>query len=161
MELKLPLSIVSRFDVSRLLRELNTLDDFFAGNKVQPAGSKLPLPRLSRLLNELANENRINLLDEPQRRNLQQVLQQLLKQAPQLQISFSVEPAPKTLEKILAWLRQNIDPFVLLQVGLQPNVSAGFMLRTPNKWFDLSLRPRFEQQRPYLTELISGADHGR
>jgi len=161
VELKIPITLVSRYDVSRLLRELNSLDDFFAGAKSRPAGTALPAPRPSNLLNQLVSDNQVNLLEEAQRQQLKARLEGLLKTAPQLRISFSSEPPAKVLEQILSWMRQNIHPTLLLQVGLQPNVAAGFMLRTPNKWFDMSLRPRLQKEQPYLIELIAGATGGQ
>jgi F0F1-type ATP synthase delta subunit len=68
---------------------------------------------------------------------------------------------PKALEKILLWLRQNVHPQVLLQVGLQPAIAAGCVLRTTNKIFDMSLKAHLSQQTDYLKQLISGAADGR
>ena len=117
-------------------------------------------PRLTRLLEALAKENKCNLLDQPQRRKLTQQLNQILKQAPLLHISFASDPAPRVLERILVWLRANIHSQTLLQVGLQPTIAAGCTLRTPNKVFDMSLRSQLNGQEPYLVKLIAGAAHG-
>ncbi|MEX2006863.1 MAG: hypothetical protein WD877_01705 [Candidatus Saccharimonadales bacterium] len=158
MELKIPLAVVSPADVTRLIRELNSLDDFFAGAAARKSGSASPTPpRLTRLLDSLAKENQINLLDAAGRKDLEAKLQNLLKVAPALHISFAVDPPPKALERILIWLRENIDPNVLVKVGLQPTIAAGCILRTPNKLFDMSLRARLKNQEPYLAKLIAGA----
>ena len=157
MELKLPLSVISQVDVARLLRELNSLDDFFVGAKVRQGGTPIQPPRLTRRLEQLAAANNVNLLDEKQRQDLQPKLDAVLAKAPRLHISFATEPAPAALDKILDWLRQNIHPQCLLQVGLQPTIAAGCVLRTPNKVFDMSLRSFLKQQEPYLVKLIAGA----
>ncbi len=159
--LKLPNSVVSRFDVARLLRELDGLNDFFVGAARRQAGAPMTPPRLSRTLDQLAKDNHCNLLEEAQRRSLQAALEQLSKQAPQLHISFAADPQPAALDKILVWFRTNIHPQALVQVGLQPNIAAGCVLRTPNKVFDMSLRSRLEQQKPYLAQLIAGAANGK
>jgi F0F1-type ATP synthase delta subunit len=55
-------------------------------------------------------------------------------------MSFSAEPSTVFMQKMTDYVRQNIHPQALLQVGLQPNIGAGFMLRTTNKYYDFSLR---------------------
>lgn len=155
--LVLPLSVISPVDVTRLIRELNGLEDFFNSAAARVSGTPVNLPRLSRLLEQLSNDNKCNLLDQPQRQTLIAQLNQLLKQAPSLHISFAADPQPKAMERIVVWLRDNIHPQLLLQVGLQPTIAAGCVLRTPNKLFDMSLRSYLKKQEPYLVQLIAGA----
>jgi F0F1-type ATP synthase delta subunit len=159
--LKLPAIVISQSDISRLLRELNGLDDFFVGANARVSGTKMQLPKISRQMDQLARDNHVNLLDDKERQNLNAALKVIENKAPKMHISFAVEPSPKALEKILVWLRQNVDPQVLLQVGLQPSIAAGCMLRTTNKIFDMSLRSNLKKQTPYLTQLIQGAVDGR
>jgi F0F1-type ATP synthase delta subunit len=159
--LKLPPALIGLADVTRLNRELNGLNDYFAGAQSRPAGTvSAALPKVSRLLNELAQVNQINLINESERTKLLAGLDEVYKNAPSMHISFAVEPAPKALEKILLWLRQNIHPQALVQVGLQPAIAAGCKLRTANKVFDMSLRSNLQKQSEYLTQLIKGAVDG-
>jgi F0F1-type ATP synthase delta subunit len=159
--LKLPAGLIGLADITRLTRELNGLDDFFAGAKTRPAGTAMQPPKISRLLNNLATENKINLLKDDERSGLQKSLVEIYDRAPSMHISFAVEPSPKALERILVWVRQNIHPQALLQVGLQPGIAAGCMLRTSNKVFDMSLRSNLQKQSGYLTQLIRGAADGK
>jgi F0F1-type ATP synthase delta subunit len=159
--LKLPPTVIGEAEVARLLRELNQLDDFFVSAKARTAGTAMQLPKLSRLLDQLARENSINLLDEPARGQLAEALKQVQAQAPKVHLSFAAEPSVQGLDKILGWLRQNIHPQTLVQVGLQPSIAAGCILRTPNKIFDMSLRTNLKQKQTYLTQLIAGAVDGR
>jgi F0F1-type ATP synthase delta subunit len=80
--------------------------------------------------------------------------------APSFHVSFAVEPSPRALEKILVWLRENIHPQVLVQVGLQPAIAAGCVMRAANKVFDMSLRSNLKEQSGYLTQLVRGAVDG-
>lgn len=160
--LKLPTGVVGLADVARLNRELSTLNDFFAGAKARPPGaSSAQPPKISRLLDTLAHDNKVNLLNENERKDLQKNLDEIYEHAPSMHISFAVEPSPKALEKILIWIRQNVHPQALLQVGLQPAIAAGCMLRTTNKVFDMSLRSNLQKQSGYLSQLVKGAADGK
>lgn len=160
MELKLPPIIVSQVDVARVLRELNGLADFFASAAVRKSGTPMQPPKLTRVLTRLAEENHFNLLEDSNRKELVRILNEILERAPLLHVSFAAEPPVRALETILVWLRNNIHPQTLLQVGLQPNVAAGCVLRTPSKVFDLSMRTYLQRQESYLVELIAGAARG-
>jgi F0F1-type ATP synthase delta subunit len=157
MELKLSTNVISQVDVARVLRELKALDDFFAASKVRAAGTPMQLPKLTRLLEQTAQENNYSLLEEKDRKSLIAQLDYIIGKAPLLHISFAAEPAPSALEKILVWFRENIHPQALLQVGLQPSIAAGCVLRTTNKVFDMSMREHLEQQQKFLAQLIDTA----
>jgi F0F1-type ATP synthase delta subunit len=154
MAIQLSTNIVSQVDIARILRELKSLDDFFVASKARPAGTSMQLPRLTRLLDQVARENKYNLLEESHRKALYQELDQIMGTAPLLHISFASEPSTKALEKILIWFRANIHPQALLQVGLQPKIAAGCVVRTANKVFDMSLREHLDQEQKYLMQLI-------
>lgn len=155
--LKLPIGLISRVDIARLLRELNGLEDFFIAANARAGGTPIEPPRVTRMLNTLAEENQANLLDGSKRAELTAKLTQINEQAPQAHISFASEPTPRALEQLTAWFRSSIHPQMLLQVGLQPSIATGCVLRTPNKFFDMSLRAYLVKQEPYLVQLIKGA----
>jgi F0F1-type ATP synthase delta subunit len=161
MELKLPLSVVTQADIARIIREINNLNDFFVSANLRQSGSPMQPARLTRVLDQISKDNQINLLEEDQRIKLAENLQKILEKAPLLHISFAAEPSSFAVEKILGWLRQNIHQYALMQVGLQPTISAGIVLRTGNKVFDLSLRENLKKQESYLAKLIEGAVRGR
>lgn len=152
----LPPTIVGRTDISRLLRELETLEASSVKTKNPPAQ---PL-KITGLLSQIVAANDYDLSDKNHRQHLSQQLTTVRDRAPAVHISFATEPSPKIIETLLGWLRSNIHPYLLLQIGLQPSIAAGCVLRTPNKIFDLSLRAYFEKQKPYLLELIKSAGAG-
>lgn len=154
MALKLPLTITSRPDVARVLRELNSLEDFMTQAAVREPGTAMQLPKLSRPLDDLAQENGQNLLDQTARQLIHDHLNLIMGKAPAIHVSFAVEPSPKALHVILLWFRENIHPQVLLQVGLQPTITVGMVVRTPNLFFDMSMRQYLQKQEPYLTQLL-------
>ena len=146
----LPTSIVSPTDVARLIREMEGIDNFFRDSQIRQSGTPNALPRLSKLMDQLVADNQLSLLDEPDRQRIASVLEALHKKAPVLHISFSVDPPGPYVQKIVTWLRANIDPAVLVTVGLQPNIGAGCVVRTTNRIFDFSLREYFAQKREFF-----------
>jgi hypothetical protein len=158
--LKLPNSVLNKGDLLRLTRELNSLNDFFISAQARQPGTPIQPPKTSRPLEQLAQDNGLNLMDGAQREALYKNLQFLSENAPSLHISFANEPTPRALEPIMVWLRENIHPQILLQVGYRPAIAAGCVLRTPNKIFDMSLGVHLQKQVPLLMKLIGGATNG-
>lgn len=160
-QFKLPTTLVSPADINRILRELGGLNDFFISAAARKAGTPVKPPRITYLLEQLSQDNKYNLLEESQRLDMRTRLEQVSKLSPVLHISFAAEPPPRTVDALLSWFRQNIHPYLLLQIGLQPSIAAGCVLRTPNKIFDMSLRRYMDGQEGYLVNLIQGAVDGK
>lgn len=158
MELKLPTSIISFDDLKRLERDLETRDALFIA--ASAGGAQIPTT-VEQPLIDLANLNNINLMDRAACQQLRSVINAQISKLPQLHISFAVEPSSSVVETILIWLRANIQPSILLKIGLQPSIAAGCILRGPNKVFDMSLRSYVKQQDRYLLDLIKGAAGGK
>lgn len=155
--LQLPLDAVSRGDINRLERELLALDEFVASSKVREAGKQPKMPRTSKLFEELVELNKLNALIADDRAKLKTYLSWLKQNAPVIHISFSSDPSPLFTQKLIGWLRQNIHPSLLLSIGLQPSIGAGCIVRTANKYFDLSLRQRFSEKRDVLAAKLHPA----
>jgi len=150
----LPVGIVSPTDIARLTREIEAIDNFFRDQKIRSGGESNAMPRLSKLMDQLAVENKINLLQENDRNKILVILEQLHKSAPILHISFSVDPPGAYVQKVVAWLRLNVHQYALVTVGLQPNIGAGCVVRTTNKMFDFSLREFFAEKRDFFVEKL-------
>lgn len=157
---RLPMSVIGRTETSRLIRELTRLDDFFVAAASRKSGAVTTPPQITRMLDETARLNNINLLEANPRKQMSDTLKELEKKAPGVNISFAAEPSPRSFEQVLVWLRQNIHPQVLVQIGLMPGIAAGCILRTPNKIFDMSLASKLNAQEDYLGKLIDGAARG-
>jgi len=150
----LPLSVITYIDLSRVGRELTDLDDFLLQSSIRTPGTPMALPRLSKLLDDTATANKLNLLDEKDRKALINALSYIKDNAPRLHISFSAEPNAAFVTKVAEFIRTNISPVALLQIGLQPTIAAGCIIRTPNRQFDLSLRHHLRDNRQILGDLI-------
>lgn len=154
--LHLPLSVVGRVDIGRLLREVEAVDDFLKQSGIREPGTPVKLPKTSRLFDETVEVNKLNVLHDDDRARLFEFLKQVKANAPVLHMSFSADPSPVFTQKLITWLRSEVHPIVLLQVGLQPNIGAGCVVRTQNKYFDFSLRNRFKERGQLLNDLMKG-----
>lgn len=155
--LSLPLSVATKMDVGRLMRELQQVDNFLNEAAIRTPGTPVKMPKTSRLLDETIAVNKINLLHEEDRNRLIGFIANVRAKAPIMHISFSADPSPAFTQKLITRLRSEIHPLVLLQLGLQPNIGAGSVLRTTNMYFDFSLRKRLEQKGDVLAGVLRGA----
>lgn len=155
-KLTLPVSVSGPVEVGRLARELGEIEDALLQLGIRSGGEKMKMPQTSRLMDQVVEQNHFNLLHEKDRHALKDFLVAIHHQAPVLHMSFSADPSPAFLEKLVSWLRKEIHEEVLLTVGLQPNLGAGCILRTTNKQFDLSLRQDFAKKRDLLMSGIVG-----
>ncbi|HET8992054.1 MAG TPA: hypothetical protein VFN31_03420 [Candidatus Saccharimonadales bacterium] len=153
--IKLPLSLVSQGDLRRVKRELDDVSDTLMQMEIREGGEKQPkLPKISRQLDDLLEDNNINLLVKEEREALAHALNSLVNKAPVLHMSFSAEPSTKFLDKLLAYIRESIHPYALVTVGLAPSIGAGCMVRTTNKYFDLSLKQTLVGHRAELIKQL-------
>lgn len=152
-KLQLPGQLVSTVDLGRIIHELAALDESLRQaalrNPNEPAVAK---PSVT--LNELANLNKLSLVDASHRAHLNEQLKSLDAHAPRIHMSLASEPSGRFVQQIIGWFRAQIHPTVLLDIGLQPTLGAGCMLRTDNKIFDMSLRNRFMEKRSLLVQKL-------
>ncbi len=152
----LPLSVMGKQDVGRLLREVETLNEFLRQSAIRQSDNTVKMPRTSRFMDEIVQINELNPLVEADRKSLVDFLSIVKTKAPVLHMSFNADPSPLFTQKLMTWLRKEIHPQVLLQTGLQPNIGAGCVVRTDSKYFDFSMRHHFTEKRSVLIQKIKG-----
>lgn len=138
--------ITSPSDLKRARRELEALDDFLHQAGLRQGGKSVKLPQISRVLEELTSDSGLNLLKKTDRDRLAKFIALLIEKAPVLHMSFASEPSGAFMSKLIVWLRANIHPQVVVNVGLQPSIAAGCIVRTANRQFDFSLRQSLDAQ---------------
>jgi hypothetical protein len=153
-ELVLPASVSGYMEVARVLREIDSIDDHMLQLKLRNSGTEVKLPKTTLTLDKIANENKLNLLHETDRKKLQKFLSLVKEHAPVIHISFSSDPSPIFIEKITLWLRKEIHPQILLTIGLQPTIGAGCVVRTTNRFFDFSLSQNFLAKKNLLLQRL-------
>lgn len=150
----LPSNIVGITDISRLNREMAAFDDFMHQASIREPGTTMTLPKMTKLFDELVESNNLNMLQEADRQTLKVFLAEVKLKAPRMHISFSVDPSPLFLRRLMDYLRSSIHPKVLVQVGLQPTIGAGCVVRSTNQVLDFSLREDFRKKRSILMKYI-------
>lgn len=150
----LPESVASPMEVARLEREVDELNQFMGQAKIRK-GEDAKLPTPTKLLHDISEANSLNLLQERDRELLYNRLAVVKQQAPLIHMSFAANPSMAFMKKLVAWLREEIHPYALVTIGLQPSLGAGCMVRTNNRYFDFSLRQHLEKQRELLTQKLA------
>ena len=153
-EFILPPSVVSKVDVSRLVNEVEQIDNELTTAIVRAkAGAQAPpQPTLSRQLEDFLVQNKMTLVDPRERTNLVKQLRILKDKVPVVHMTFAVPADPESLQKLSAWLRESVHPQAVISVGLQPALVAGVYLRTPNHVHDFSVRGILEQRHDLLVK---------
>lgn len=155
-QFELPTLVFGSVELHRLQREMEALEEYMIQSDIRTPGKQAPLPKMSRFLEATAENNALNLLKTEDRSHLTTILQQISETAPSVHISFAADPSAAFTAKVVGWFRSNIHPHALVQVGLQPGIAAGCIVRTGNRSFDFSLRNRFFEKRDFLTQSIEG-----
>jgi hypothetical protein len=146
----LPIAVASPVDLGRLIREIDSIDSTLSQEALRSGAQPTALPKLSELLTQTVELNKLNLLNPSDRKLLIQFLMSIREKAPRLHMSFSADPSTQFSAKLTSWLRENIHPLVLITFGLQPNIGAGTVVRTTNKYFDFSLGQALAKNRTML-----------
>lgn len=152
----LPTGIVSTGDARRLRRDIAALEDTLQAIRLRTNAPVAKLPRLSRSLEEFGSTNRLNFLLPDDRHHAAVFMDYVLKKAPVMRISFASEATRKFTTELVLWLRSNFDSEMLVEIGLEPNIAAGCVVRTTDKVFDFSLVKHLESKRPMLMEKLLG-----
>jgi F0F1-type ATP synthase delta subunit len=153
----LPVKVASPVDLGRLIRELDALNNVLSQETLRTKQPPTSLPKMSELLAQTVELNKLDLLQETHRQQLTQFLVSIRERAPKLHMSFSADPSPQFSEKLTSRLREQIHPLVLITFGLQPNIGAGCVIRTTNKYFDLSLGTVLAKNREVMMKNLREA----
>lgn len=150
----LPTGVVSTGDARRLHRDIVALEDTLQAIRIRTNAPVAKLPRLSRSLEAFASTNRLNFLLPEDRHHAAVFMNYVLNKAPVMSISFASEASRKFTTEIVMWLRANFDSEMLLEIGLEPNIAAGCIVRTTNRVYDFSLITHLVEKRPMLMEKL-------
>jgi hypothetical protein len=154
-QIVLPDQLTSPVDLARTIRELEAVDESLHQATLRKPGQPTKLAKTSKTLEDLATLNNVTLTEGGNRVTLLTALKIYSQKAPKIHMSLATEPSANFERKVTVWLRKNVHPMALLEIGLMPTLAAGCIVRTNNKMFDMSLRHRFTENRHLLVEKIS------
>lgn len=149
---QLPATVVSRSDISRLLRALEMIENTLGAEKIR--GQQMRLPKSSSVLAQVAEANSYDLLKEGHRKELVARLRQLRSDSPVFHITFAEEPHPDVVEQIVAWVRSNLHQYALVRVGLRSSLLAGCEVRTPSHVYKFGILAFFNSKKDLLRKRI-------
>ncbi len=153
-EFKLPMSVVSHIDLSRLVRDVERIDnDQTAATVRAKAGApEEPSAPPSAPLSDFLAANQLTLDSAQERGQIVRELRLLKDKAPVLHLTFASPADQDSLRQLARWARESVHPQAILAVGLQPALIAGVYVRTSNHVHDLSARARLSDSRSVLVK---------
>jgi F0F1-type ATP synthase delta subunit len=159
----LPSTVVTKSDVAQLVNEFERLDSTLTAAEVRSdiGVQSQQTPMMSERLAAFVEQNGIDLKDSRTRGELVKQLRAMKESLPVLHMTFAVEADAESLEKLAEWARTSIDPYAVLDIGLQPGLIAGVYLRTPNHVHDLSLRGILQGRHGALVNDLEALRAGR
>ena len=151
----LPPSVVSKIDVSRLVREFERIDNELTSASVRAKVSASEQVGLT-VSDQLTDFLQLNGLkidqDGRKRSEFAKQLALLKDKVPVIHMTFAVTADRESLQQLAQWLRTSIHPQAVISVGLQPALVAGVYVRTPNHVHDLSLRAKLRSSHGILVK---------
>lgn len=156
-----PAALIGRSDLARLVREIETIDNDLEAQRVRNRGTQggYSMPTMSRSMTDFLEQNAIDISNDRARMEFKEHLRALKDKAPVIHMTFAVEADPEFLQKLTAWIRQEVHPQALLSVGLQPSLVGGVYMRTPNHVHDFSLKALLKGKRDVMINELEGALH--
>jgi len=155
-EFTLPSTIISKVDVSRLVREFEAVDNAMTAKTVrQKAGaSGDEAPAMTPQLAAFLDENPVDLENTSARTAYVKQLRLLKNNVRVMNMTFAVVADPESLQQLSAWLRNSVHPQTVIDVHLQPALVAGVYLRSQNHVFDFSVRNALNEKRGELEQAL-------
>lgn len=156
----LPPALITRADLARIVREVESIDVELEAQKARAhttGKTAHHMPAMSQGLNDFAEMNKIDVADDQARMHLKEDLRRLKDKAPVMHMTFATPADPQSLGQLVDWIRREIHPQALLQIGLQPALVGGVYLRTPNHVHDFSLRQLLSDKRSVIVNALDAA----
>ncbi|HSX30529.1 MAG TPA: hypothetical protein VLE99_01295 [Candidatus Saccharimonadales bacterium] len=164
VEYILPPALITRADLARLVREVETVDNDLEAQKARnhtTGKTGYHLPSTGRALADFLELNKIDLANDQRRMELKEHLRVLKDHAPIVHMTFAVDAQPEFLQRLSAYLRKEIHPQALISVGLQPGLIGGVYVRTPNHVHDFSIKTLLASKRDIIMQELERVMHAR
>lgn len=81
-------------------------------------------------------------------------LEKLIASAPSFEIIVAVEPSDIFLQDLIVWFRINLNAQALVNYKVRRSIGGGMIVRTRNRMYDFSFRPKVVAGRQHLVEVL-------
>ena len=154
--LRLPDDILRRADIARLVHEAENIENDTVTARVRTKVTEVKGRRspLSDQLADFLDINQIEISTARQRSKLVSDLRKLKDSAPVVHLTFASVADIESIKKVVAWLRTQIHPQVIVNIGLQPDIIGGVYIRTTNRVHDLSIRAKLSESRGVIKKQL-------
>jgi G3E family GTPase len=152
--LLLPMTVTGHAHLSKLVRELELVENDLEGQKAHHHDAAPKIPAMSQALADIIELNEVDITKTQQRMHLKSRLNYTKDRAPNMHFTFAVQADPDSLQQLAEYVRREIHPQALISVGLQPGLVGGVYLRTPNHVHDFSLKQRLHDQRGLIGQAL-------
>jgi hypothetical protein len=151
---QLPASLAQPVDLNRMIRDLELISEHLGQEALKDPNKKIPV-NLPDKIKDISEKYHIDVSDKKQRENLLAWMKHLREIAPVVNVSFGSEASDQVTQKVTAWFRQEIHPYCLVVVGLEPDIGVGSMVRTSNRVFDFSLKTKIKNSTDLFEQAIN------
>jgi len=93
----------------------------------------------------ILRDNKIQIESGPAVKTFLEQLQEQIKALPVLPLSLAFEPTEQTFKTLADWFELNLKRQLILDVTVDKRLIAGAAITFSGKFFDYSIRPRFDQ----------------
>lgn len=84
-------------------------------------------------------------------------LEDIIKNPIELFVSFAQSPDEEFVVELTDWARVNIRKNILLNISIDPMLTGGMVIRTPQRIYDFSWNNSLNSRRDLLTKLVGNA----
>jgi len=81
-------------------------------------------------------------------------IKESLNSAPVFDVVFAANPHDTLLSELSRWFRISVHPGSLLKVSVRRSIGGGIVLRSKNRIYDFSLRPKILAAKQKIPEVI-------
>lgn len=159
MKINLDESVSSAQNLKSLILEIRDYAHWFSQNAIRKrvsSKSASDKPELSKAADNLIR-NWKSPMDRSGLDELISALEDLEKTAPRLTITLAAPPASGLKKMLVAWLREEISPDILVSFDFNSTLLGGMVLRCGSKIFDWSLRRQILDERTRFPEVLRNA----
>lgn len=159
MAVILPSELYSQAQLGAVLAELRQYGGLLRDRAVRQKVTQVdePAPELSDLTAKALRANRVVSADSAAVEVLLYELENMRPHIPVAHIMLAAIPSDVVRSQLMAWLREQIHPQLLVSLAARPDIGGGIVLQVGSRRYDLSYRTQLLQNKPHIIEVLRRA----